>query len=384
MLSLVDILLLEPKAKLYRVPVGDKGLFVQVAPNGLQSWVFRSHGRAPLWRDMSITVGRVSTMSLHKAKAQAALLAGQVAAGIDPVATKRAAKALARTKVTKPVVPTMADIGAAYLQDAEGRLAASWMETVRWYFKQKINPALGIVPVDQVTPQVITRFLDSLRATPVQANKIRSVLSKMFTWATRRIEALAGKPNPVVGHERNQEHAREVRLTEDQIRQVGEALRDGTGWGQKAWRARWAIVLIMLTGARRGAVMCMAEEHQHPDEHLIRFPARLPGAKGTRLIYLCAAACKVLPQVPLGLDRENLRGAWRKLCPPGCNATLHDLRRTFASVGADLGHDEAVIDALLGHSRGKLRDTYVRRADGTLLGVADQIGSHIAHLLGLQ
>jgi integrase len=59
------------------------------------------------------------------------------------------------------------------------------------------------------------------------------------------------------------------------------------------------------------------------------------------------------------------------------------LRRTFASIGADLGHDEAVVDALLGHSRGKIRDTYFRRADPTLLAVAEKVGQHIAELLGL-
>lgn len=61
----------------------------------------------------------------------------------------------------------------------------------------------------------------------------------------------------------------------------------------------------------------------------------------------------------------------------------HDLRRTYGSIDVDSGQNEAVVDALLGHSRGRIRDTYLLRSDPVLAQVAEGIGTHIAGLFGL-
>ena len=75
--------------------------------------------------------------------------------------------------------------------------------------------------------------------------------------------------------------------------------------------------------------------------------------------------------------------SWVRLRGQELTRTIHDLRPTFASIGADLGHNEAVGDAVLGLSRGKIRDPYIRQADPTPLAVAEDNGTHNAVLLGL-
>jgi len=61
------------------------------------------------------------------------------------------------------------------------------------------------------------------------------------------------------------------------------------------------------------------------------------------------------------------------------DARSHDLRRTFASVAADLGFGDATIAELLGHARrGVTERHYVRRSDPVLLAAADTVATQIA------
>jgi integrase len=64
------------------------------------------------------------------------------------------------------------------------------------------------------------------------------------------------------------------------------------------------------------------------------------------------------------------------------DARSHDLRRTFASVAADLGFGDATIAELLGHARrGVTERHYVRRSDPVLLAAADKVAAQIAAAL---
>jgi integrase len=60
-------------------------------------------------------------------------------------------------------------------------------------------------------------------------------------------------------------------------------------------------------------------------------------------------------------------------------ARSHDLRRTFASVAADLEYSDATIGELLGHARrGVTSRHYIRRPDAALIAAADNVSVTIA------
>lgn len=54
------------------------------------------------------------------------------------------------------------------------------------------------------------------------------------------------------------------------------------------------------------------------------------------------------------------------------DVTPHDLRRTFMSVSMELGYPAAIGDALLGHSLGKIRDTYIHLGSEGIMATASQ------------
>jgi integrase len=62
------------------------------------------------------------------------------------------------------------------------------------------------------------------------------------------------------------------------------------------------------------------------------------------------------------------------------NPGLHDLRRTFASVGADLGL-KGFVGELLGHAEATVTDIYTRAAAEALHDAAEKIGVRIDGIL---
>jgi integrase len=80
---------------------------------------------------------------------------------------------------------------------------------------------------------------------------------------------------------------------------------------------------------------------------------------------------------------QGLRHMWlRVLAVEGCElgeATPHDLRRTFMTVTVELGYPPAIGDTLLGHSLGKITDTYTRLSmDGILANASKDAAQWIA------
>jgi hypothetical protein len=60
-------------------------------------------------------------------------------------------------------------------------------------------------------------------------------------------------------------------------------------------------------------------------------------------------------------------------------ARSHDLRRTFASLAADMGYSDATIAELLGHAhRGVTERHYGRRSDPVLIALADACRQGVA------
>lgn len=66
----------------------------------------------------------------------------------------------------------------------------------------------------------------------------------------------------------------------------------------------------------------------------------------------------------------------------GLDARSHDLRRSFASIAAEVGYSNSTIAELLGHARrGVISRHYIRRPDAVLVAAADKISETIARML---
>jgi hypothetical protein len=417
--EILDGLVGVPREKLIRYPVdGSLGLYIQVTKTGAVSWVYRFRSKKRV-AERSYTIGKYPEWSIKRAVAEFERLRIEVRDGKDPAGyirdslvprkvgrarNIREGKAIeeAILAARHPVVPpepvpappepppTLREVAEAfYEKHVKVNNRPSFVKQQRWRLDKYILPQLGDRPIDQVTAVVVTRHLDEIaEKTPINANRVMTTLRKMFGWASRRYNAVANMANPCIGHEPEPEEPVQTRLLEEDVRRLGEA------WRISKDPRKFACILPLLTGCRRGVVVHLNDAESSKEEGVLRFPKDLDGLKGTQIVYVPTVAWPILDKIAKkGITPETLAKSWAKLREEAkIECSIHDLRRSFVSFGVDLGFSPDLLSAILGHSQGKkkLQETYMVPADKkvpadkTLAGIAEKIGKHIATLLSLR
>lgn len=356
------------------------GLGLRVLPSGSRSWVYRyGAGRRGVVR--RLTIGGYPDLTLEQAREVAQRLSGARADGRDPVIERARAKA----------VPTLAAFAETYMRDhVERHLKPETVKAARLMLRLHVLPGLGSWPMDRITRADVARWHRSLGATPVRANRALALLGAMYAVAGKWGLLEAGY-NPARGVPRFAEQPRTRFLSLDELAAIGDRfVWYGATWGGQA------LLLLLLTGARRGEVAALRWE----DVDLERGLARLRSRKaGPLVLVLPSAACKLLQKVqrlvgnpyvfPGAREGQHvcpnaLTNIWRKLCRQAgvAGVRLHDVRHTFASVLAGRGASLPQIGGLLGHSQPSTTARYAHLADGPLRLAADGAADAIADALG--
>ena len=123
-----------------------------------------------------------------------------------------------------------------------------------------------------------------------------------------------------------------------------------------------AIRLLLFTGCRVGEILSLQWSNVHLDRRLLLLPDSKTGAKA---VYLSEPAIRVLTEINRDPTSDyvltrahpekpiiSLRKPWVNLCSAANikNLRLHDLRHSFASIGAADGLSLQMIGARLGHT----------------------------------
>jgi integrase len=257
----------------------------------------------------------------------------------------------------------------------------------------------------------MAKLYSAMKATPSAANRVLAVVSSVWNWAARRDEVGAGS-NPCLGIERYAENARERFLTSEEFARLGDALRLGETIGlewavdetkPKANRAPKpesrlrtldpfavaAIRLLILTGARLREILHAQWRHVDFERGILLLPDSKTGKKP---VYLSAAALSILSALPRiegnphviagakdGAPRVDLKKPWAAVTGAADleGVRLHDLRHSFASIGAGASMGLPVIGKLLGHSQAATTHRYAHLDADPLRRAADTIGATI-------
>jgi integrase len=217
------------------------------------------------------------------------------------------------------------------------------------------------------------------RGSPVMRNRVTSLLSKLFRFGVMRGIVFA---SPAVGIERLPETARNRVLSPQEIR----SLWHGLDSAEMNTRTALAIRFCLVTGQRRGEVAGIVRSEINDEQMLWRLPGERAKNGRPNLVPLPPLAIRLIGEAdalrvkrpPLRPNRKDrpefdpnpslwlfpstqgkkpldpaaLTRAWnknRRVLGIG-DATVHDLRRTFATVHGELGTRPEILKALLNHT----------------------------------
>ncbi len=334
---------------------------VRVTRNGSKSFVFRY--RTPDGRRPKVNLGRFPLVSLADARNQAKDLAARVSKGEDPAGERR----------QRLQAPTFAELAEDFLNSP--RLARR-SERTRYEYGRMLRydllPAFGRMKAADVRKRHIVSLLDKvlMRGSEVMACRVRALVSVIFNFA---LEREIVEVNPVSGVRKPApERTRDRYLNEDEIRTLWQALETEKLVIQGLYR-------FLLTTAQRIGETCMAEwTHIQGDTWSIPAENTKPGRAHT--VPLSPQALAILEPLrdlgsPYVFPSPSSRGkgrpvAWfskataRLQAKCGFEFRPHDLRRTAATMLAELGTAEETLRKLLNHKSGSTGVTAIYdRAD---------------------
>jgi integrase len=278
---------------------------------------------------------------------------------------------------------------------------------------EHLRAAHGNLKADALTRAHVAALHLSQADTPFAANRFLATVSKCFSWAIQQGLLPDGHGNPAKRIGRYREHRRERFLTNEELSRLGDALREGETIGlpyevdeskptakhaPKSEKRRIkldlfavaAIRLLILTGARLREIL---DAHwQRVDfERGVIFLA--DSKTGRKTLYLSAAAVEVLSSVPRiegnphiiaglkdGAPRADLKKPWAAVTKAASleGVRLHDLRHSFASIGAGASLGLPIIGKLLGHTQAATTHSYAHLDADPMRRAAETIGATIA------
>jgi integrase len=370
---------LEPRDKPFIVFDADvKGYGVKVAPSGLKSFVLEyrpgTGGRGVTKR--RVTLGRYGSMTPDQARNMALGVLAHVRLGADPQAEKSRQRAAL----------TVADLIDAFLDSHVAKLKPNsrlaYAESLA-----KLRAAHGAIKAEALTRVQVAALHRSLSDAPYAANRMGAIVSSLYAWAEASGLVPEGHRNPAARLSRFRERSRERFLSAEELARLGDALAAAPNIDPFAIAA---IRLLTVTGARLREILHARWNEVDFDRGFIFLPDSKTGKKP---IYLNAAALAILADLPRvednphifpgrkdGKPRERLDRAWsiiRKAA--GLDGLrIHDLRHSFASIGAGGGLSLPIIGKLLGHSQSATTARYAHLANDPVRQAVETIGATIS------
>ena len=329
------------------------------------------------------TIGEHGPLTPEQARSEAARILGQVAAGEDPAATKANYRA----------APSVAELATRYLEEhAEPKKKAASIFRDRQLLKRFVLPALGHYKTASVTRADVSRLHHDLRETPIQANRVLALLSKMFNLA-ERWGLRPNSSNPCRHVEKFKEHKRERFLGVEELARLGTALEYVEREQSELPSVITAIRLLLFSGCRLSEILTLKWEYLDFEKHCMRLPDSKTGAKVVPLgvpalqLLMDAPRQDLNPYVCPGLRANShlvgIARPWARIqARAGLSGVrLHDLRHSFASVGAAAGMGLPIIGKLLGHTQSATTQRYAHLHQDPLLEAANEISSRIAEAM---
>ena len=380
--------------------------------------MYRAGGRNTTPR--KVTIGIYGKLTVEQAREEAGTILAKAELGED-VALQRA-----RTRGEM----TVSDLCDEYMREGVDHKKASTLASDHSRIECHIRPLLGRKRIGAVTRADVSQFLRDVALGKARRNMKtrkhgRSIVRGGRGAASRTVRLLGGifsyairrdylKENPCRGVQLYKDKKGERFLTTEEFRRLGETLRmaiaEGLPWtfneGKKAKHRPVspenqrevfsrhviaAIRLLILTGCRLREILHLRWE----DVDFERGVLNLPDSKtGRKKVLVAGPAIAILDElercgdyVIAGKDaakpRADLNRPWKRITLHAQleGLRLHDLRHSYASIGAASGMGLLALGKLLGHTSLSTTQRYAHLADDPLRRASEHIAGVISSAL---
>lgn len=329
-----------------------RGFGARVSPAGAIVFVLSYRTRDGTKRQP--VIGDLGGLTLEEARDIARDWTADVRRGGDPSQERKDARAGL----------TMAELCAKYMTWCEAKRKEATATVNRRMIERWIEPRWGARKISSITTGDVEALHAELRSKPTTANRVRSLVSHLFTMA--ELWGMFKGSNPARRVLRYRERPTHRPLGAGDIEELGKALDACRVGGDEDPAICDIVELLLLTGARRSEIVKLT----WAEVDLGASAVRLRDAKGgPRTVWLGPAAVAILRrQLPDegdpapgafvfpsprrgGKPWQGLQKAWVRIRRRAGlhDRRLHDLRHSVGARAAELGMGQAQIGALLGH-----------------------------------
>jgi len=354
-----------------------KGFGVRVFPTGRRTYFVQYRNQAARTRRQKI--GQHGIITADQAREEAKKILGDVCKGDDPSAMRKNRKNM----------QTFAEFAEEYLEvyAKSAKKEKTYKEEVK-LLNSILLKRFGNYPLDAITTRDFQQIHHEYKDRIYQANRIRSLLHKMYNLA---IEWGVVSNNPVSGVKNYKEQMRNRWLNDEEMQRLYKVL-DSYHNQNVANIFR----LLLLTGARKNEVLQATWDQFDLKKDVWTKPSHntkqakmehLPLSSQT--VILLGKMKKKAGESPFcfpgkihGQNLKDPKKAWATIRREAGleGVRIHDLRHTYASHLVSSGLSLSIVGKLLGHTQASTTQRYAHLADEPLRKATAVFGNKVEKL----
>ena len=363
-----------------------KGFGVRVEASGTKSFLVRYRHQG---RRRFLSLGRFGEITPEQARLLAQKALSRVRDGIDP--------ADQRSQDREAI--TVRSLVEQFLDDhVDKKRKPKTVIEYRRVLERYLLPKFGSRKAQEMLRADLAKLHLSMKETPYQANRLIATVASMYSYGEKH-GLTPENFNPAKRIDRFGETRRERFLSSEELGRLGHALRELDESGRYG-TAISALKFLLLTGARLREALNLKWSYVDLERGILLLPDSKTGKK---TVTLNAPSMEILVNLKAKADRESfndyvfygarpdvprsdLKKPWAAVTKLAVleELRIHDLRHSFASVGAGAGLGLPIVGKLLGHTQAATTQRYAHLDLDPLRRAADAIGATIIAALELK